>query len=182
MSDEKRPWDSEPERVENEVTDVEKEHVGDDVGLHEPWDPSLIRVDPKQYSLRQIDDMINDKELDLDPDFQRHRVWGPRQKSHLVESVLLRIPLPAFYFSADEEGRMQVVDGLQRLSREGEIKKHELPLLTLATAFGDPQVVRLDVTMHDTTALQVVDDLQQVIPPLLQPFRLQPATLPELLS
>jgi hypothetical protein len=116
MSDEKRPWDIEPERVENEVTDVEKEHVDDDVRLQEPWDPSLIRVDPKQYSLRQIDDMINDKELDLDPDFQRHRVWGPRQKSHLVESVLLRIPLPAFYFSADEEGRMQVVDGLQRLS------------------------------------------------------------------
>jgi hypothetical protein len=116
MSDEKRPWDIEPERVENEVTDVEKEHVGDDVRLPEPWDPSLIRVDPKQYSLRQIDDMINDEELDLDPDFQRHRVWGPRQKSHLVESVLLRIPLPAFYFSADEEGRMQVVDGLQRLS------------------------------------------------------------------
>ncbi len=116
MSDEKRPQDIEPERVENEATDVEKEHVEGDVRLQEPWDPGLIRVDPKQYSLRQMADMINDKELDLDPDFQRHRVWGPLQKSQLIESILLRIPLPAFYFSGDEEGRMQVVDGLQRLS------------------------------------------------------------------
>lgn len=116
MSEEKLPRDIEPERIENELTDVEQEHVEGEDRLQEPWDPSLIRVDPKQYSLRQIDDMIKDGELDLDPDFQRHRVWGPRQKSQLIESVLLRIPLPAFYFSADEEGRMQVVDGLQRLS------------------------------------------------------------------
>ena len=60
--------------------------------------------------------MIDDKDLDLAPDFQRMRVWTPEQKSRLIESILLRIPLPAFYFSSNTEGFMQVVDGVQRLS------------------------------------------------------------------
>jgi hypothetical protein len=84
--------------------------------LTEPYDPRLIRVDPKIYSLRNVVDMIEDGDLELAPDFQRMRVWKPYQKSRLIESILLRIPVPAFYFSADTEGRMQVVDGLQRLS------------------------------------------------------------------
>jgi hypothetical protein len=60
--------------------------------------------------------MVDDSELDLAPDFQRLKVWKPWQKSSLIESLLLRIPLPAFYFSSDEEGLLQVVDGVQRLT------------------------------------------------------------------
>lgn len=85
-------------------------------GSVQPYDPRLIRVEPKMFSLRNIMDMIEEDELDLAPDFQRLRVWKPWQKSRLIESVLLRIPLPAFYFASDEEGMLQVVDGVQRLS------------------------------------------------------------------
>jgi len=81
-----------------------------------PWDPNLIRVDAKSFSLRNILDMIDEGDLELAPDFQRRAVWNNRQRSRLVESLLLRIPLPAFYFSANEDGKMLVVDGLQRLS------------------------------------------------------------------
>ncbi|PTX96749.1 DUF262 domain-containing protein [Spartobacteria bacterium LR76] len=81
-----------------------------------PYDPEKIRVDPKMFSLRQILDMIDDGDLELAPDFQRLKVWTALQKSRLIESVLLRIPLPAFYFSSDSSGKLQVVDGLQRLS------------------------------------------------------------------
>lgn len=84
--------------------------------LTRPYDPKLIRVDPKVYSLKQILELIEQKELDLAPDFQRLRVWKTKQKSLLIESILLRIPLPAFYFSSDEGGLLQVVDGVQRLS------------------------------------------------------------------
>jgi hypothetical protein len=82
----------------------------------DPYDPELIRVDPKTFSLRQVLDMIDDTDLELAPDFQRLKVWNLKQKSRLIESVLLRIPLPAFYFSSDVQGGLQVVDGLQRLS------------------------------------------------------------------
>lgn len=81
-----------------------------------PYNPELIRVDPKTFSLRQILDMIDDGDLELAPEFQRLKVWTSGQKSRLIESILLRIPLPAFYFSSDEQGGLQVVDGLQRLS------------------------------------------------------------------
>jgi hypothetical protein len=116
MTDDRRMREVERERVEDEITDVEKEQDEGEPRVHEPWDPALIRVDPKQYSLRQIGELVDGGELDLDPELPRRRVWDVRQKSRLVESVLLRIPLPSFYFSADEEGRMQVVDGVQRLS------------------------------------------------------------------
>ncbi len=117
------------EHEENEATGVEAEQGEEGVSSTNPYDPTKIRVDPKTFSLRQIVDMIDDKDLDLAPDFQRNKVWKAREKSRLIESILLRIPLPAFYFSADMDGRLRVVDGLQRLStvhdfvRGGEDKK-----------------------------------------------------------
>ncbi len=99
--------------------DLIEEDIADDrpdSALVRPYDSRLIRVEPKMFSLRNIMDMIDENDLDLAPDFQRLRVWKPWQKSRLIESVLLRIPLPAFYFASDDEGRLQVVDGVQRLS------------------------------------------------------------------
>lgn len=101
--------------------------------IAEPYDPTLIRVEPKMFSLRNILDMIDEGEIDLAPDFQRLKVWSPGQKSRLIESVLLRIPLPAFYFASDTEGRLQVVDGVQRLSTIHEFVRSEnsFPLVKL---------------------------------------------------
>lgn len=82
----------------------------------EPWDPEKIRIHTKHYSLRQVVDMITDGDIDLAPDFQRQFVWKARQRSGLIESLLLGIPLPSFYFNEDDAGRLQVVDGVQRLT------------------------------------------------------------------
>lgn len=92
------------------------EDLGDPGEVRSKYDPALIRVDPRTFSLHQIIDMLDAKELDLTPDFQRKKVWKDWQKSRLIESIFLRIPLPAFYFAADADGLMHVVDGLQRLS------------------------------------------------------------------
>jgi hypothetical protein len=100
-----------------------------------PWDPSLIRVDPKAFSLRNILDMIDEGDLELAPDFQRRKVWNHRQRSRLIESLLLRIPLPAFYFSADDDGKMLVIDGLQRLSAIYDFVKYQK---------DDPHFYKLD--------------------------------------
>ncbi|MCI0384150.1 DUF262 domain-containing protein [Streptomyces sp. CNQ085] len=97
-------------------TGVEAETEDAPPEIDRPWNPEQIRVNTKQFSLRNALDMIEDGSLELAPDFQRGRVWKPRQKSRLIESVLLQIPLPAFYFAEDTDGLMRVVDGLQRLS------------------------------------------------------------------
>ena len=112
----------------DEKTGVELERQGDEDDVVRPWDPTTIRVDPKTYSLRNIIDMIRDNDLELAPDFQRKKVWGDVQKSRLIESILIRIPLPAFYFSSDDGGLLQVVDGLQRLSTVNDFVNGEFRL------------------------------------------------------
>jgi hypothetical protein len=99
------------------ATGVEVEAVSDQVSaIERPWNPDQIRVQTSAFSLRNILDQIDEGSLELAPDFQRGRVWHADQKSRLVESLLLQIPLPAFYFAEDRDGAFHVVDGLQRLS------------------------------------------------------------------
>ncbi|MGW1325057.1 GmrSD restriction endonuclease domain-containing protein [Streptomyces antibioticus] len=98
------------------ATDVEVEDAGGDTTQIQPWNPDQIRVNTSQFSLRNILDQIDEGSIELAPDFQRLRVWKSDQKSLLVESLLLQIPLPAFYFAEDTDGAFRVVDGLQRLS------------------------------------------------------------------
>lgn len=104
------------EYFENVPSGLEVEEEADAPSGVRPWDPSAIRVTTKRFSLRNILDLIDEASLELAPDFQRNQVWKPKQKSRLIESVLLQIPLPAFYFAEDADGGMRVVDGLQRLS------------------------------------------------------------------
>ncbi|TXD44266.1 DUF262 domain-containing protein [Lujinxingia vulgaris] len=117
-----------PEYDDGQSTDLEREDIGEDIEEMKPWDPREIRVDPKMFSLRNIIDMIDEGTLKLNPEFQRRRVWKPATKARLIESLLLRIPLPSFYFDSDEHGQMQVVDGLQRLSSVYEFVKEKFPL------------------------------------------------------
>ena len=105
------------EYFESHATGVELE-VEDPSRLEEPepWDPEKIRIHTKHYSLRQVVEMIAERDIDLAPDFQRQYVWKPQQRWGLIESLLLGIPLPSFYFNEDSSGRLQVVDGVQRLT------------------------------------------------------------------
>ena len=105
------------EYFESQATGVELEDaVSPQPDEPEPWDPEKIRIHTKHYSLRQLVDMIADGDIDLAPDFQRNYVWKRRQRWSLIESLLLGIPLPSFYFNEDTSGRLQVVDGVQRLT------------------------------------------------------------------
>lgn len=93
-----------------------------------PFNPDQIKVNAKQFSIKLITDMIQSGDIDLDPDFQRHFVWSSYQKSRLIESLLLRIPIPNLYFAEDNEGRLTVVDGLQRLTTIASFVNNEFPL------------------------------------------------------
>lgn len=55
-------------------------------------------------------------QLNLGPEFQRGLVWNAKQKSELIESILMGIPLPLFYVKENEDGVYIIVDGKQRLS------------------------------------------------------------------
>lgn len=115
------------EQNEFDTHNIERELKKNDSEIS-PYDPELIKVHQKQFSIKFIDEMIENKDIDFTPDFQRHFVWNSIQKSKLIESLLLRIPLPLFYFAEDKEGRLTIVDGLQRLTTIKEFMRNEFPL------------------------------------------------------
>ena len=79
-----------------------------------PIDDLLIR--PESRTVYELDRRIGQGQYVMDPDFQREFIWSEAKQSKLIESVIMRIPLPVFYLAEDSEGHMVVVDGLQRLS------------------------------------------------------------------
>lgn len=82
-----------------------------------PFDPSKIDITMKPLTLDSLLKRIREEEIELDSSFQRKAgLWNNRQKSQLIESIFLRIPLPAFYFDASDEDRWLVIDGLQRVT------------------------------------------------------------------
>ncbi|MCT7950145.1 DUF262 domain-containing protein [Ancylothrix sp. C2] len=97
-----------------------EEEIESDVnneGINEPFDPTLIRIDTRQLTIDLVLNRIQYKELDLAPDFQRQAgIWKDDAQSRLIESILIRIPLPAFYMDATNEDKWLVIDGLQRLT------------------------------------------------------------------
>ena len=95
--------------------DTAEEDSGDSGGLY-PYDPTEadidIREDPQTVFelLRKYDN----GRLIIDPDFQRNVVWELDKKSKFIESVILNFPLPPWYLNQTKEGKLIIVDGLQR--------------------------------------------------------------------
>ena len=75
-----------------------------------------IRSDGYPMSIGELINLYRDNELDIHPEFQRFFRWSDEQKSRLIESILLGIPLPSVFVSQREDGVWDVIDGLQRLS------------------------------------------------------------------
>ena len=79
-----------------------------------PIDDILIRTESR--TVYDVARRIKRNMFIMDPDFQRDFIWAEDKQSKLIESVIMRIPLPVFYLAEDDDGRSIVVDGLQRLS------------------------------------------------------------------
>lgn len=75
-----------------------------------------IAADTISMSISELTNLYREGVLLIRPEFQRLFRWSPEQKSRLVESVLLGIPLPSLFVSQSEEGIWELVDGLQRVS------------------------------------------------------------------
>jgi hypothetical protein len=91
--------------------------AGDDLQIAEPFNPDDIDVTTRSMTIDLLLSRIRSKAIDLEPDFQRRRgIWTDRQQSRLIESLLLRIPLPTLYAAEDEEEDWAIVDGIQRLT------------------------------------------------------------------
>ena len=75
-----------------------------------------ISTDGYKMSIGELNSMYKDQELIINPDYQRYFRWTNIQKSRLIESILLGIPIPPIFVSQRDDGKWEVIDGLQRLS------------------------------------------------------------------
>lgn len=97
-----------------------------------------IKSDSITMSIGELASLYNDDELIIRPEFQRFYRWTEEQKSKLIESILLGIPLPSIFVSQDETGVWTVIDGLQRLSTIFQfmgILENEKPLKLIPTKY-----------------------------------------------
>ncbi|WP_202922829.1 DUF262 domain-containing protein [Pseudoxanthomonas daejeonensis] len=79
-----------------------------------PLDSVFVRTELR--TVAEVVGRIEKGRYILDPDFQREFVWPTSKQSKLIESCVMRIPLPVFYVAEAPDGRIIVVDGLQRLT------------------------------------------------------------------
>lgn len=127
-----------PEKIEEETLDdgqpsgVEAEHDDPTIQITRPFDPERIKVRTDKKTIDLIIRRIGHKEIDLAPEFQRRaRIWDNGRKGKLIESLLLRIPLPVFYVAEDKKENWAVVDGLQRLTTIYDFADAKFPLFGL---------------------------------------------------
>ena len=70
----------------------------------------------KDFSIREFSSMLQDGDLELQPEYQRKYVSTPKIASKLIESVLMDVPIPVIYLAEEQDGSYSVIDGQQRLT------------------------------------------------------------------
>lgn len=101
--------------LENEEIIDEEDTSSDRVVITHPFSPSEIELTSPSLNLGDLIDMLTHGEINLDTDFQREgNLWNIQKQSRLIESVLLGLRLPAFYFEKVDKQKWDIIDGLQR--------------------------------------------------------------------
>ncbi|MCK4663967.1 MAG: DUF262 domain-containing protein [Bacteroidales bacterium] len=109
-------------KIENIVLNepvVEYEDLSSGVLMEKPFNPTKIDITTKALTIDLLIKRLKADpiEIDLSPEFQRRGdLWDEQKQSQLIESLLIKFPLPAFYFDGSDNNKWLIVDGLQRLS------------------------------------------------------------------
>ena len=78
--------------------------------------PSQVKIERANFSIYQLKREYENRKIIIDPNFQRESIWKTeKQKSELIESILIGIPLPLIYFSQDSSGKFKIVKGEEYL-------------------------------------------------------------------
>lgn len=129
------------EPLKEKITEIENseesEYDSDNI-ITNPFSTKDISINNRVIALSSLVDRLKYDEIDLNPEFQRNAdLWDKSKMSRLIESILLKLPLPIFYFDVSNPDKWIVVDGLQRLSSikkfmvdvEKRLKLHNLEFL-----------------------------------------------------
>lgn len=153
--------------MEEEIIELENEksinddNIISDSNIINPFSTKDIKVTNATIALSSLISRLEYDEIDLNPDFQRNdNLWDRKKMSRLIESILLKLPLPVFYFDVTNPSKWIVVDGLQRLSTLKKFivdKKLKLYNLEFLTQLNDKKYEDLDRSLK-----RVIDETQIV--------------------
>jgi hypothetical protein len=104
-----------PETAED-LKDLADVYDQDDGTLELEKDSRKIVWQAKDFSIREFSSMRTDRELILQPEYQRNFVASTQIASRLIESILLDVPIPVIYLAEEQDGTYSVIDGQQRLT------------------------------------------------------------------
>ena len=128
--------------------------------------PNLsIKIEQAQYSIFELKRKYDKDRICIDPDFQRNLVWTNKQKSELIESVIMQIPLPLIYLAENEDGKLVVVDGRQRVTTFFQFLDNEFRLKDLKIL---PQINGMNFNELEESHLYsryvtIIEDTQLVV-------------------
>lgn len=116
--------------LQDDVIKTDDDTAEEDSGGLYPYDPTEADIDIREepQTIFELLRKYDNGRLIIDPEFQRNRVWKPKQKSEFIESVILNFPLPPWYLNQTKEGKLIIVDGLQRTTALHEFVKDEFKL------------------------------------------------------
>lgn len=121
-------------------SDIEKEEGNEDIKIEIPFNPNEINIKIIPFTVGQLIDKLEYNEVRI-PEYQRlPNLWNTRRKSRFIESLILRLPIPLFYFDEREKDIWWVVDGLQRTTAIKEFaieKKFKLENLEFLNSCND---------------------------------------------
>jgi len=100
--------------------------------IMESIESSEIRTESVDFSFGELLNLHRDKEIVIRPEYQRLFRWSNEQRSRLIESILLRLPIPPIFLVEDDNGVLELIDGLQRTSSVLQFLDH--------TAIGEPNL------------------------------------------
>lgn len=133
-----------------------------------------VRIDKGRMSIFDLNRKLNflskgqsdRSDIILDPDFQREFRWDKKQKSELIESILMGIPIPVFYFFQNDSGKKQVVDGRQRITSIHQFLENDFALseLRILKEFKDKKFKDLEPIFQNK-----IEDYQLEIYTILPP-------------
>lgn len=101
---------------DNEIENINEDEYENSENIENPFSTKNIKISSAVILLPSLMNRIKYKEIDI-PKFQRNEnLWTNKQMSRLIESILLKLPLPIFYFDVSNPEKWLIVDGLQRMS------------------------------------------------------------------
>ena len=135
------------DKVDDESIDIEEEIEDDESDISSLQQRSRkLYIDKGDKSVSDLFRMIKEKEINLQPDFQRKFIWDKKTMSRFIESLLLSIPIPTIFLAENEDETYDVIDGQQRLTTIFSFMKEEL---------SDDEILQLPEYLKDISPFKL---------------------------